>query len=64
MGILGDKMSFPFLLLAGISCLILAGDIQTNVNTNTIPLFVYLIYALASCFFLFGVLRAFRLMSK
>ena len=34
MGILGDKMSFPFLLLAGISCLILAGDIQTNVNTN------------------------------
>ena len=36
-------MSFPFLLLAGISCLILAGDIQTNVNTNTIPLFVYLL---------------------
>ena len=46
-------MSFPFLILAGISLLILAGDIQDNVNTNTIPLFIWLIYALAGTFFLF-----------
>jgi len=57
-------LSFPFLILAGISCLIFAGDIQASSNTNTIPLFIYTIYALASTFFLFGVLRVFRMISN
>ncbi len=57
-------MSFPFLILAGISLLILAGDIQDNVNTNTIPLFIWLIYALAGTFFLFSILRAVRILKN
>ena len=57
-------MSFPFLILAGISLLILAGDIQDNVNTNTIPLFIWLIYALAGTFFLFSILRSGRILKN
>ena len=57
-------MSFPFLILAGISLLILAGDIQTNNNTNSIPLFICLIYALAGTFFLFSILRAVRILKN
>tara|TARA_Y100000356_G_C11169378_1_gene240461 strand:+ start:386 stop:559 length:174 start_codon:yes stop_codon:yes gene_type:complete len=57
-------MSFPFLILAGISLLILAGDIQTNNNTNSIPLFIWLIYALAGTFFLFSILRAVRILKN
>tara|TARA_Y100000401_G_scaffold116286_1_gene121675 strand:+ start:2825 stop:2998 length:174 start_codon:yes stop_codon:yes gene_type:complete len=57
-------MSFPFLILAGISILILAGDIQTNATTSQIPLFLYLIWALAGTLFLFAVLRAVRLMGR
>jgi|TARA_B100000214_G_scaffold182723_2_gene131808 uncharacterized membrane protein YcgQ (UPF0703/DUF1980 family) len=57
-------MSFPFLILAGVSVLILAGDIQTNANTNTIPLMVMLIYALSGTFFLFAILRALRLIAR
>ena len=55
-------MSFPLLILAGISLLILAGDVQTNAGTNTIPLFIYLIYALSGTFFLWAILRAVRIL--
>jgi len=54
-------MSFPFLVLAGISCLIMAGSIQTDVNTNTIPLFLWVIYFLSGAFFLWGIIRAIRI---
>lgn len=57
-------MSFPFLLLAGISLLIMASDIQSNPGTSGIPLFIYLIYALAASFFLFAVIRAMRILSR
>tara|TARA_R110002020_G_scaffold149537_3_gene325892 strand:- start:7256 stop:7429 length:174 start_codon:yes stop_codon:yes gene_type:complete len=53
-------MSFPFLILAGVCVLILSGDIQANANTNTEPLLIMVIYALAGTFFLFGILRAMR----
>lgn len=56
-------MSFPFLILAGISCLVFAGDIQTSSETNTIPLLIYLIYAMSGTFFLYAVLRVFRMLS-
>jgi len=55
-------MSFIFLLLAGVSVLILADDIQTNATTSQIPLFLYLIWSLAGTLFLFAILRAVRLM--
>jgi len=55
-------MSLPFLILAGVSCLIMAGTVQTNAGTNTVPLFIYLIYALSGAFFLFAILRAVRIL--
>ena len=55
-------MSSIFLLLAGVSVLILADDIQTNATTSQIPLFLYLIWSLAGTLFLFAILRAVRLM--
>ena len=60
---LKNKMSFPFLILAGISCLVFAGDIQASANTNTIPLMIYLVYALSGTFFLYAVLRVFRMLA-
>lgn len=54
-------MSFPFLVLAGISCLIMAGSIQTDADTNTVPLFLWTIYFLSGSFFLWGVIRALRI---
>ena len=54
-------ISFPFLILAGVSCLILAGDIQTDAGTKDIPLAIMLTYALSGLFFFYGVVRVFRL---
>ena len=54
-------MSFPFLILAGVSCLILAGDIQTDSATKDIPIAIMLIYALSGLFFFYGLVRVFRL---
>ncbi len=57
-------MSFPFLILAGVSILILTQDVQTNINTSGTPLFIYLMYSLASTFFLFAIVRATRILQK
>tara|TARA_R100000656_G_scaffold59076_1_gene45966 strand:+ start:471 stop:644 length:174 start_codon:yes stop_codon:yes gene_type:complete len=57
-------MSIPFLILAGVATLLLANDVQTNPNTNTMPLFLYLIYTLSGTFFLFTVFRVVRILSK
>ena len=57
-------MSIPFLILAGVATLLLANDVQTNPNTNTMPLFMYLIYTLSGTFFLFTVFRVVRILSK
>tara|TARA_R110000851_G_scaffold189807_6_gene340158 strand:- start:1463 stop:1588 length:126 start_codon:yes stop_codon:yes gene_type:complete len=39
----------------------MAGQIQTNSGTNTIPLFLFIIYGLSGVFFVYGIIRAFRL---
>ena len=57
-------MSFPFLIVAGISCLIMAGSIQSDAGTNTIPLFLWIIYFLSGTFFLWGVIRALRIVQN
>ena len=57
-------MSFPFLILAGISCLIMAGSIQSDAGTITIPLFLWIIYFLSGTFFLWGVIRALRIVQN
>ena len=57
-------MSFPFLILAGVSVLIFASSVQSNPNTNTIPLFIYLVYALAGTLFLFSIIRAMRMLGR
>ena len=57
-------MSFPFLILAGVSVLIFASSVQSNSNTNTIPLFIYLVYSLAGTLFLFSIIRAMRMLGR
>ena len=57
-------MSFPFLILAGVSVLIFAQAIQTDSGTNQIPLFIYLVYALAGTLFLFSIIIAMRMLSR
>jgi|TARA_R110002012_G_C11215725_1_gene561884 hypothetical protein len=57
-------MSFPFLILAGVSVLIFAQAIQTDSGTNQIPLFIYLVYALAGTLFLFSIIRAMRMLGR
>jgi hypothetical protein len=53
-------MSFPFLLLACFSCIVLAIDVQSNTNTNSTPMMIWIIYGFAMSFFIWALVRALK----